>query len=303
MSEFATTESAQDIDVDAIWDKAYGGGENSTVAPEPVSSAPIEAPKQEAPNFKEYEFAHRGQQVKIREDDPRFTQWMSMGYDYAQNNSALKTEREEFEKSRGNFEKTWSPYKEIDEYARDNPDWWQHVDQSYKQKLSSQQDVPDSVKKYLESVLGPIQQDIPLVKQYLTKQQADEAAKIEKDQDTQLESSVKSVMERNPQIDFKAKDPSGMSLEHRVLDYGIKNQLLKFEDAFKAYYYDESIKQAESRGRESYMQELNKRKKLGILDNVPTQGKIPNLTQASKIRSWSDPQLSSENILKELNLL
>src|SRR3990167_4529359 len=76
--------SSSEHDVDAILASAYGDNQNPGIDAPERPTAPVEK-SPEPPQFKEYEFNARGQAVKIKENDPRFQQWLSQGYDYAQN--------------------------------------------------------------------------------------------------------------------------------------------------------------------------------------------------------------------------
>lgn len=292
MSEFAenSQSNAQDHDVDAIIAKAYGHE-----APENQIEK-NEAPPE--PQYKEFEFNHRGQAIKVKENDPRFSQWMSQGYDYAQNIASVKAEREAFERSRQEWEQKVNPYREIDQFAKQNPDWWSHIEQSYQQRLSAPESVPQEVKSYLDQRFEPIAKDIPLMKEFLQEMQTQKMEKQVQEEDAKLQSAMKSIQETHPDLDFTARDESGLSLEQRVLDHALQNGIPTFRAAFRDYYQDSLVKQAEARGRETVMQEMNKRKKLGLLDESPAPSKA-SLPFASKPRSWSDPQLSADQILKE----
>lgn len=305
MVEFAENTgggSEQEHDVDAIIAQAYGQQNPGAVEPS-LKQETQEAPKAEVPQFKEYEFNVRGQAVKIKDNDPRFQQWLSQGHDYAQNINAFKSERQAWEQQRQHFEKQYSPYREIDEFAKQNPDWWAYVDQSYKQRLSSQPEIPDTVKSYFDQQLAPIKDDIPLMKQFLQEMQTQKIEKQQQEEDAKLNQAVKSIQEKYPDLDFSAKDESGFSLEHRVLNHAVENGFPTFRAAFFDYYHDHLEKLAEARGKESIAQEMHKRKKLGLLDENPTPtptsqaGSILFGGSSKKPRSWND--LRSEDILKE----
>lgn len=297
MDEAATVSNeTQDHDVDAILANAYGIQNPSSA--EPATSSPEPAKEPPPPEYKEYEFNARGQAIKIKENDPRFTQFLSQGYDYSQNTQTMKAEREAFEKSRGEWEKNWSPYKEIDQYAKENPDWWAHLEQSYRQKLSTPEGVPDPVKQYLDQRLEPVAKDIPLMKEFLQEMQTQKMEKQRADGDAQLATAIKSIQTKYPDLDFAAKDDSGLSLERRIVAHAVENGIPTFRAAFLDYYHDSLEKQAEARGKETFMQEMNKRKKLGLLDDLPASSPS-HLPPAGIPKSWNDSSLSSEQILRE----
>jgi hypothetical protein len=306
MTDFAENSGAQEHDVDAIIAQAYGHSENPTS--NSSFSSQESAPKQEVapqkvaePQYKEFEFNSRGQPIKIRENDPRFSQWLSQGHDYSQNIQTMKAEREAFERSRGEWEQSWKPYKEIDQFARQNPDWWNHIEQSYQQKLSTPEGVPDPVKQYLDQRLEPVAKDIPLMKEFLQEMQTQKMEKAKAEEDAKLGEAVKSIQTKYPNLDFSAKDESGLSLEHRVLNHAVNNGFPTFRAAFLDYYHDSLEKQAEARGKEAMTIEMNKRKRLGLLDDspAPSRGQIPPPSSNRRPASWNDQSLSSDQILKE----
>lgn len=292
----------QTHDVDAIMANAYSGESSSR---EMTQSEPTTTPTtpQAAtpPEFKEYEFNARGQAIRIKDNDPRMNQWLSQGYDYAQNVNTLKQERETWDKSKNDWEGQISNYKEIDAYANENPEWWNHITQSYENRASRNEAVPDNIKSYLDQRLSSGSKDATLMKQFLQEMQTQKMEKQVSEEDNRLSESVKSIQAKYQGLDFSAKDQSGQSLEQRVLNHAITNNLPTFRAAFLDYYHDSLEQQAEARGREMVSSEMNKRKKLGLLDS-PTPGKSFSFKESSHVpKNWSDFSLSSESILKEFN--
>lgn len=290
---------SQEHDVDAIIANAYGTQNPSN---ESIPETQRPAVEQIAePQYKEFEFNHRGQQVKIKENDPRHTQWLQQGYDYAQQTKAFKDERETWEKSKGEWEQNWGRYREIDDFAKQNPAWWNKIDHNYQeQQAAPPQGVSPEVKSYLDQTLQPIAQDIPLMKQFLQEMQTQKMEAARSEQDARLEKSIKSIQEKYPDLDFSTKDSTGYSLEQRVLNHAVENGFPTFRASFLDYYHDNLEKVAEARGRESTMKEMQKRQKLGLLDENPAQSKGEmTFGNGAKPRSWNDPALSAEAILRE----
>lgn len=296
------TQGTEEHDVDAIIAQAYGHQNPSAEQASRVEKAePAPAPTE--PSFKEYEFNSRGQAVKIKENDPRFQQWLSQGHDYSQNINQFKSEREKWDQDRQKWEKDWSVYREIDAFAKQNPDWLNTVQQSYAQQRQSgtQGAIPPEVKQYLDQQLAPVAQDIPLMKQFLQEMQTQKMEKQQSDEDARLSDAMKSIQAKYQNLDFAAKDESGFSLEHRVLDHAVKNGIPTFKAAFLDYYHDNLEKLAEARGKEATMKEIEKRKKMGLLDEspAPKRQNAPRFgNSGAKSQSWND--LHSEDILKEM---
>lgn len=295
MSESVENTGGAELDGEAIYNQVYGN-QQSHEAPAPQAAAPT--PPAE-PQYKEYAFSHRGQEIKVKENDPKFQQWLSQGYDYGTNVNSFRQEQEKFNQSRQEFEQTFAPYKEIDQYARQNPDWWAHVDQSYQQReQQGQQAISPEIQRYLDAKLEPISKDLPLMKEFLQEQQTQKLEKQRADEDAQLATSMKSLQEKYKGLDFSAKDESGLSLESRVLNHAVGNGFPTFRAAFLDYYHDSLEKQAEARGRESFQAEAQKRQKLGLLDENPTS--LPRETPfAGKSKSWHDSSMSGDAIMRQ----
>src|SRR3990167_5721212 len=122
------------MDAEVTTPNSYSGAEEAALAemmtlagssPAPGPTMPKESPKDNQPvqSTNKWEFDWKGK--KIQADDKKMTQWAQQGYDYAQNMSAFKQERESFDSLR-------KTYDDVDAYAKANPDWWKHVETSYK---------------------------------------------------------------------------------------------------------------------------------------------------------------------------
>lgn len=301
--DFGGQSNIEEIDVDQVLSSVYGNGDSQpTDSPQKNEPTPIAEPA--APSFREFEFTHRGSPIKIAENDPRFTQWLSRGYDYSELQDKFKNERQEWDASKQQWEKDWNIYREIDGFAKENPQWWEKIQQGYQQKQENPYDIPEGVKAYLDQRFEPVIKDLPLMKEFLQDMQRQKQELAQKDEDTRLQTSIKDIQSKYANIDFAAKDESGQSLEQRVLSHAITNGFPTFRSAFLDYYQDNLEKMAEARGKEFITQEMAKRQKLGLLDKAPapTTSSIMPSRSDGRPRSWNDPSLSSEAILREMNI-
>ena len=279
-------------DVDALLSSIEPQGREIPMsAPEPVV--------EERPQGSPFEIDWKGQKVALdltkKEDADRLRQWAQKGYDYNQNISAFKADKEGFLKERQEWEKQWSPYKEIDEFAKQNQDWWNHVQQSYQQRQQPQQpQIPDELKSYLD----PIVQDYSQVKSFINDYQKQIVERQTKEQDAQLETEIKSISSKY-NLDFAQKDESGQSLEQKVINHAVQHGFPTFKAAFYDFYQDNLEKLAEARGKEAVMQEIKRKKELGLLSESKTPSKFAEGPQGFKGRSWNDVH---SQVLRDLNL-
>ncbi len=220
-------------------------------AQEPEAAAKSEAPA--APQEFEYEFSGR----KIKEPIDMILKRAGMGYDYAQKMEAFKREQAAYKQQLEEKYKPYDKYKTIDEYVQKDPDWWAHVEQSYQDRLASEDPTVKRVKSILDEELRPVKEMLS------QKEQEAQQAKIT-EEDTRLTQDIKSIREKYSDLDFDTPDAEGKSLEAKVLEHGAKHNYPSFKAAFVDFYHDQLEKMWESRGREAVGKEAQKRQKLGL---------------------------------------
>lgn len=276
------TGNMEGIDADALLEQVEKGGSHDIPmsggeAPEPAQDAP--AAQAPAPTIQELEFDYNGKQIKAPYTDPRVKTWAQQGYDYSQKMAAFNQQRAEFEKQ-------YSPYKMIDDYARQNPEWWKSVQQAYesrdavKAQGGADSQIPDEVRQKL--------QEVDQLKSYISKLQEKEKAETIKAEDQALTDEIKSIRDKYSNLDWAKVDESGQSLERRVLEHAVKHGIQSFKTAFHDYYHENLIKLHEERGKEQVTKELQKRTKLGIIGESPTPTKTIRTAENVKNKSWND---------------
>lgn len=273
-------EEAQELvkDVAPVTDEA---------APEqaaPEAAAPEAVAQPAGPIYpKEIEFTAAGKPIKAPWE--KFYQWGSQGYDYSQKMAEFKRQQAVWDEQRQaeakRFEEQYSPYKTIDEYAKQNPDWWKHVESSFVSRTnggaSSASANPD-----LDSIKAQVREELmaefnPIKEQFQTIQEEREAKK-RTEEDTSLEGEIKGIRDQYSNLPWDTLDEeTGLSLEARVLKHGVDNGFKSFRAAFRDYAHDDLIKYHEDRGKESYLQSIKQHSKQGLLGktSAPTRGLQP----------------------------
>lgn len=215
----------------------------------------------------------RGKEVE--EDIKTILTRAGAGYHFAQKmgeynnlmneyNSNLKPQYEEAMKLK-------EKYGKFEEYAKENPDWYDHWTKAYEQRGSYNIDgVEDSgvndsehmrnmFKEMLAQELGPVREFMQ------SRQTEDSQAKITAE-DQALDAEIVKTRESFPNIDFDRTDPeTGMSLEHQVLDFMYKSGIKDFSAGFKAYYHDNLVKMQVEQAQERAQKDAAERKKNGII--------------------------------------
>lgn len=273
------------IDADALLSQieASGSGEIPMHAPEPKETQ--EAPTQNSPTAAELEFLYGDKAVKVPFTDPRVKQWASQGYDYAQKMAEFNRRNGEFEA----LQKSHAPYKAIDEYAKQNPDWWKHVESSFEARklggapaASANQDL-EALKAQLKAEL---ESEFKPIKEFHTNF-------VEKEQDERLGQEIESIRKEYANLDWDTPDQQGQSLEQRVVKHAIEMGLDgskkgHFRAAFRDFNHEHLVKNAEDKGKEQINKELQKRTKLGLLGASPTPKKGIAQAEGVKNKSWND---------------
>lgn len=272
------------IDADALLAEVENGSSRN-IPMEAPKADPVAAAATPAPTISDFEFEYNGKQIKVPYQDPKVKTWAAQGYDYSQKMAQFNQQKAEFEKS-------FSPYKLIDDFAKQNPDWWEHVEKSYQARKQSGatpnasanpdlQALTAQIKAELENELKPIKDNFEQTK--LKEQQA----KIQSE-DQALENEIKSIREQYKDLDWDTKDQTGQSLEMKVVKHAIDNDIKNFRAAFRDYNHENLIKRAQESGKSLQTKELQKRTKLGIIGESSTPKKGINPAEGVKNKSYND---------------
>lgn len=285
-----TNENMNDQDVEKLLENLNAPEPERAMSSAPEGEvsreAPVEQPQQPSWDPKPWEFDWNGK--KIAPDHPdKLKKWASQGYDYAQKMESFKQKQAEVDRIKNEYSK----YKTIDDYVKQDPKWWEHVEESYNNRLASEDPIVQRVNGMLQEKLAPFEQ---LIAQ---KQEQETQAKIQKEDET-LQGEIKSIRERYKDLDFDTPDAEGKSLEYKILEHGSRHGFPSFKGAFLDFYHDQLEKMWESRGREAISKDSEKRQKLGLSSTNATPKR--KSTDDFDIRGKSYNQILDE-IVQSLN--
>jgi hypothetical protein len=297
------TGQTEGIDVDALMEQIDAAPDGNLPADpakaDPAGAEGAQTPAAQAPQYpKEIELTIGGKPIKAPWE--KALQWAQQGYDYSQKMASFNQDRAKWDDERKGFEKTISPYKAIDEYAKQNPDWWKHVESAYQSRTTGQPPGA-SANPDLESVKAALKAELEAefkpIKEQFTSIQEEKAAKAREAEDTALSTEVQSIQEKYPNLDWKSVDENGHSLEQRVLKHGMDNNIPSFRAAFRDYTHDDLLKLHEERGKENQVKELQKQRKQGLLGSSPTPKK--GIARAEGVKNKSYEDLMREALTEE----
>lgn len=285
----------QEIDVDSLVEQIETG--NTREIPM-AAEAPKEEPQTQAQAIQELEFEVRGKPFKVPFNDPRLKQWTQQGYDYQQRMQEFTKRVSEIEAKEKQFqelESKFKPYREIDEYARTNPDWWKHVESQWQSRGQAQQD-PNNP---LVQELTQLKQELTGIKEFTqTLQEKEQKAKIEQE-DTALGEEMKSIREKYANLDFQTPDAEGKNLEYRVLEYASQKGITDYTTAFLAFNHDRLVQIAKEQALAEVSKGQAKQKQAGVVGKTTSPTKT--LSEVTNLKNKSYDNIHEE-ILQELGI-
>lgn len=250
---------------------------------------PMSSPQAQA--VQEYEYKARGQTIK--EPIDKILQRASQGYDYAQSMS-------EFNRQKLEHEKMYGPYREIDDYAKQNPDWFNHVRSAYQDRgnfrpqAGAQTPVDGNVDPHIQAINEKLSR---LEKQEQDRELTKQASERES-QDKKYLEELESIRKSHKNLDFDSPDVNGKSLELQVLEHARDNNISSFKTAFRDFYHEKLLDRAREEGKELAAKEVAKRSKLGLLG----EHSAPKEKGLSPPKSGGKQYEDVDDILKEMGL-
>lgn len=278
-------EPGEEIDADKLLEEI-----ESPTPPTDEAAAPPEQAAAPAWNGDEWGFEWNGKKI-VPDSRDKVMQWQSLGYNYSQRMGELnKTHAQKMAEieERAKQYQGYDRYKSVDEYARTNPQWWEHVEKSYQAR-----DVPQNLDPSLAPVLNPLLERLNQTESVLGQWQQEKQQQEYERQDQALDTEIDEIRKTFPNIDLNSVDPaSGETLELRVLKHAGQLGTSSFRAAFRDYFHDKLIELSKASALESAAKEKEANAKKGILGN--SRAPVKGITPAQNIRGKSYDQLAQE---------
>jgi hypothetical protein len=278
---------SDDIDVDSLLNEIEEPGNGIPMS----SEEPTQQEPAQAFDFAQFEFDWNGQKVKPDSFDKAKT-WMQQGYNYSQRAADLNKRQGEFDQRTKHYAK----FDEVDAFARENPQWWEHVEKAWDSR--SQQGQPQ-LDPSLEPIIKPLQEKLSQFETFFGQLQEERQQEVIKKEDQELDAEIDSIRKQYPNIDLNAVDQSGRTLEMRVLDHAQQIGTNQFRAAFRDYLHDDLLKTAKASSLEANVKGKQAQTRQGILGTSSTPKKV--IQTAQNVRGKSYDSLAEE-ALKEFGL-
>lgn len=285
-----TTEPNSDFNVDNFMDNLD----------QPSSEIPMSVPRtnesvepggnipsvdQNPTDAQQYEITVGGKVIKASLDNLK--QWAQQGRDYAQKMQEFNSSKEALDTERTKFQEHYSTYQKIDEYAQQNPDWWEHTQNAFNQANGTPIESDNSD-------IAQLKNEINELREFKTKFESDQVAKQQEAEDSALDQDIKSTKDTYKYMDWDSPDPNtGKTREDMVIEHGVKIGTDSFLIAFRDLYHNDLLSRAEAQGKETVQKDLQARTKLGLLSTSSTPMKH-EVVSTGDVRNKSYDDIESE---------
>lgn len=233
----------------------------SEIKAESTGTEQVTEPEQQT--IDEIEYTADGKVVKESMDMVK--KRASQGYHYAQKMREIKEKEAQYNEAQTRLQEL-EKWRELDTYARENPQWREHVEQSWqnRDKIGLDPDNP------LSGEVGSLRQDISKLSELVQTLQQDKEQRVQQEQDARLSDEIKSIRGEYKDIDFDAADEDGKSLEYRVIEHANTYGLPTFRAAFRDFYHDELIKMRVEQTKQQIAADREKKRKQGLIGESKT---------------------------------
>jgi hypothetical protein len=249
---------------------------SSSSEPTPDSPAALEASpeKSTAEVAAELELLVNGRTIKAPLDHVK--QWAQQGYDYNQRNAEFKQQLSAFEQQQAEFNSQFNHYKQVDDWAKNNPDQWQHILNSYQTPESDPTDQKYNQFATELAELKSFRDSILSERESASRQQADQ----------RLGEEITGLRAQYKTLDWDKVDAHGLTLESRVLQHAHQAGIGSFKAAFLDLNSDHLIAHAKAQALEEYQKTHAEKNKLGISQSKQSM-KIISPAENVRNKSWS----------------
>lgn len=248
-------------------------------------------------------FNANGKEV-VAKDIDQLKQYASQGYNYAQLMQDQKIKQSEFESKVNAFNEKFGQYEKIDAHAASNPDWWEHVNDSFQKKSEAQfnqntEGEEGAVDISQNPEFQAMKSQLDGFKSFMDDYNQSKKLEQTRQEDEALNGEIQSIRESFPDLDWETVGPEGKSLEFQVLEHAQGIGTSSFRAAFRDFYHDKLLERAESKGKEVVGKEIQRNNKLGLLGE--TLAPLKKLQEESNPKNLSYDQLEAE-ALNELGI-
>jgi hypothetical protein len=285
-----------------------------TTTPEQPAPTPEQATKPIIPQDFEDEIIWGQKPVKLPYQ--KIKTYAQLGYNYSNNQRALNEKMAAVAAKEAESAKLAEYYKEIDNAAKQDPDWWNHVVTSYKSRgqtvspTTAGENPVSQLPPELQAALSPILQNLQKNFDERVKKLEDVAKTVEQQalerkeasENAHLEEQIGKFKSTYPDFEWDTLDANGLLLEDRIIVHAHKNGINNFQAAARDMLWEDALKRHSLKGKEELTETLKRTRGVDgkFLPTGSTQNpQRPPQTNGGGLRPLSSTNLSYDDAVRE----
>lgn len=242
---------------------------------------------------------HNGKEYSLEDD--KFKMYAQKGFDYEQKMHQLRVDKKLWEQERKTQESGVEELRKINDYAKQNPEFERMLKREWARIQGGGQVQPESDATRIDtSQLPPaIQHQMNAILERLDSQDLALKQRTSAEKEAKIEGAIEQYKNNYQDFDWKTKDEFGQTLEDRITQHAIDNQIRDFKTAANDMLFEEHMKRAQLKSKEQAGKEIQKQHKLGL--GKVTKESVLKTKPAEGIKNKSYNDLAME-ALQELGL-
>lgn len=304
MSDLNTEDVRSDEELDKLADNDVARN-----SPErPMTEEPEKAAKADAKIKEEsYEFTHAGKPIKATRE--QILKWAQQGYDYPQKMQKINQDKTTWDNQKKEWEKNWGQYKQIDDYAKTNKDWWDHMLKGWQARTSFNPAATAAQTPPGQAVTLPpeVTQKLQFLEQKLSettgfidsvqKEREETKARVS---DEKLDKDIQSIRSELKDLDWETLNEEGKNLETRILEHAQTSGIPTFRAAARDLLFPDLMARATSIGKIAVAKGVQASTKLGILGQSPNSRQVmPSSNRSMRNTSYEMLEQEAKDELRQ----
>lgn len=235
----------------------------------------------------------KGKEIQVPQD--KYKAYAQKGYDYEEKMRSINQERAQWLAEKTQYDTKYKgveaklqEYKAVEDYAKKDPAWWDHVRQSFNTKQKELGSIAQ------DPVVQKLSEELSGIKEFVSSQKEREKQAMMIKEDTELDQEIKEFRDQHPEFDWNTLDEHGKDLEWRIGNHSLQSGIKSFRAAARDLLFDEMLKRNEVKAKEDLGKKIQKVSKLG-LGEVRLESKA-KVTKSTNVRSKSYDELAAEAV-------
>jgi len=256
---------SEEIDVDQLIADSTAP-ESSLDASSEGSPADINEPTIEAaPQAEEespFTLKYKGEDIGMHDD--KFKMYAQKGYDYEQKMHQLRVDRKLWDKQKSEENSQYDELKQINEYTKSNPEFESLIKREWA-RIQGGGSPSEQLQAGQTHQLPPGQQaQLNSILQRLDRQDTDLRSRQMAEKEATIEGAIEGYKEKYEDFDWNTKDDFGQTLEDRITQHALDNEIKDFKTAANDLLFDEHLKRAQLTSKEQAGKVIQKQHKMGL---------------------------------------